>query len=78
MVWGSNRIDQVDIVAVLGGQDPLLTVLEIAMTLRLTAQTVRAWVKDGRLPALKLGRRLRGRRSDLEAFLDGSWSRLAP
>jgi excisionase family DNA binding protein len=48
------------------------------MTFRLGAQTVRAWIKDGQLPALKLGRRLRIRRSDLETFLDGSWSRPAP
>ncbi len=49
-----------------------LTVLEIATVLRVNPQTVRNWIRHGALPAVKLGRCVRIRRSDLETYLEAS------
>lgn len=49
---------------------PFLTVRDIATTLRLNPQTVRNWIACGSLPALKVGRSVRIRRVDFEAFLE--------
>ena len=46
-----------------------LTVAEVAETLRLNQQTVRNWIDQGRLPALRIGRRVRIKRSDFERIL---------
>lgn len=47
-----------------------LTVAEVAELLRLNQQTVRDWVDDRTLPGVRVGpRRVRIRRSDLDAFL---------
>ena len=43
---------------------------EVAELLKLNQQTVRNWIDQGSLPALKVGRRVRIRRSDLERMLD--------
>ena len=40
--------------------------------LRLNQQTVRNWIDQGRLPALRVGRRVRIRRSDLDRVLEES------
>ena len=40
--------------------------------LKLNQQTVRNWIDQGRLPALRVGRRVRIRRSDLERVLEES------
>ncbi len=50
--------------------DEFLTVAEVAELLKLNQQTVRNWIDQGSLPALKVGRRVRIRRSDLERVLD--------
>src|SRR4051794_5944261 len=51
-------------------QDTFLTVAEIAEQLKLNPQTVRNWIDQQRLPAVRVGpRRVRVRQSDLEAFL---------
>jgi excisionase family DNA binding protein len=50
--------------------DELLEVPEIARYLKVSDVTVYRWCKQGRLPALKLGRHWRVRRSALEAFLE--------
>jgi excisionase family DNA binding protein len=49
----------------------LMTVLEVAETTKVRVETVRRWIKDGKLPAHRTGRRggFRVRRGDLEAFL---------
>ena len=53
--------------------DEFLTVAEVAELLKLNQQTVRNWIDQGSLPALKVGRRVRIRRSDLERVLqDGA------
>jgi excisionase family DNA binding protein len=49
--------------------DTFLTVAEVAELLKLNQQTVRNWIDQGSLPALRVGRRVRIRRSDLERKL---------
>ncbi len=51
-----------------------LTVAEVAHTLKLNQQTVRNWIDQGRLPALRVGRRVRIKRSDFQRILDDSYS----
>src|SRR5437660_12624639 len=50
-------------------EDSFLTVAEVAETLKLNQQTVRNWIDQGSLPALRVGRRVRIRRSDFERVL---------
>ena len=50
--------------------DELLTVAEVAERLKLNQQTVRNWIDEERLPALRIGpRRVRVKAGDLEAFV---------
>lgn len=49
--------------------DEYLTVKEIADGLKLNPQTVRNWIDLGRLPAVRVGRRVRVRRAELDRFL---------
>ena len=51
-------------------EDSFLTVAEVAATLKLNQQTVRNWIDQGSLPALRVGRRVRIRRSDFQRLLD--------
>lgn len=51
-------------------EDTFLTVAEVAEMLKLNQQTVRNWIDQGSLPALRVGRRVRIRSSDLERLLD--------
>ncbi len=53
--------------------DAYLTVAEVAHTLRLNQQTVRNWIDQGRLPALRIGRRVRIKRSDFERIVDANY-----
>src|SRR5947209_8599682 len=50
--------------------DSFLTVAEVAETLKLNQQTVRNWIDQGSLPALRVGRRVRIRRSDFERLIE--------
>jgi excisionase family DNA binding protein len=50
--------------------DTFLTVAEVAATLKLNQQTVRNWIDQGSLPAVRVGRRVRIRRSDFLRLLD--------
>ena len=54
--------------------DAFLTVADVAEMLKLNQQTVRNWIDQGLLPALKVGRRVRIKRSDLERVLERSYS----
>jgi excisionase family DNA binding protein len=47
----------------------LLTVPEAAALLRLKPSTIRAWVCQRRIPFVKVGRLVRIRRSDAEAYI---------
>jgi excisionase family DNA binding protein len=53
-----------------GIEESFLTVAEVATMLKLNQQTVRNWIDQGSLPALRVGRRVRIRRSDLERVLE--------
>jgi excisionase family DNA binding protein len=46
--------------------DEFLTVNEIAEHLRLNQQTVRNWIDQGQLRAVRVGRRVRVRRADFD------------
>ena len=54
--------------------DSFLTVADVAETLKLNQQTVRNWIDQGSLPALRVGRRVRIRRSDFERLLSESYT----
>src|SRR5437016_5621415 len=54
--------------------DSFLTVAEVAEMLKLNQQTVRNWIDQGSLPALRVGRRVRIKRSDLERLLDQGYT----
>jgi excisionase family DNA binding protein len=47
----------------------VLTVAQVADILRLNPQTVRNWIDAGTFPAIRIGRRVRIKRDDLEAFV---------
>ena len=51
-------------------EESFLTVAEVAEMLRLNQQTVRNWIDQGSLRALRVGRRVRIKRSDLERVLE--------
>jgi len=55
-------------------EDSFLTVAEVAEMLKLNQQTVRNWIDQGSLPALRVGRRVRIKRSDLERVLADGYS----
>lgn len=60
-------------------EEEFLTVADVASLLKLNQQTVRNWIEQGRLPALRVGRRVRVRRSDLEVMVEqGSTSTRPP
>jgi len=55
--------------------DEFLTVAEVAEMLKLNQQTVRNWIDQRVLPAIRVGRRVRIRRADLDRMLaEGSTS----
>ncbi|HWF51565.1 MAG TPA: helix-turn-helix domain-containing protein [Solirubrobacteraceae bacterium] len=62
--------DQVD--------EQYLTVAEVAELLRLNQQTVRNWIDQGSLPALRVGRRVRIKRSDFERLVSDGYSAGSP
>jgi excisionase family DNA binding protein len=51
-----------------------LTVAEVADVLKLNQQTVRNWIDQGSLPALRVGRRVRIKRSDFERLLANGYN----
>lgn len=55
-------------------EESYLTVAEVAELLKLNQQTVRNWIDQGSLPALRVGRRVRIKRSDLERVLEEGYS----
>ncbi|HWD76410.1 MAG TPA: helix-turn-helix domain-containing protein [Solirubrobacteraceae bacterium] len=55
-------------------EEEFLTVAEVAETLKLNQQTVRNWIDQGSLPALRVGRRVRIKRSDFQRILDQGYS----
>jgi excisionase family DNA binding protein len=55
-------------------EDSFLTVAEEAETLQLKKQTVRNWIDQGSLPAVRVGRRVRIRRSDFDRLLEQGYT----
>ncbi|HAH08825.1 MAG TPA: DNA-binding protein [Alphaproteobacteria bacterium] len=49
---------------------PLLTVHETAQTLKVKESTVRTWIRDKKLRAIKFGREWRVAHIDLEKFVN--------
>src|SRR5215472_6921681 len=50
-------------------EEAFLTVAEVAELLKLNQQTVRNWIDQGSMPAIRIGRRVRIKKSDLERVL---------
>lgn len=50
-----------------------MTVAEVAALLRLNQQSVRNWLDDKKLPHLRVGRRVRILRSDLERLIESGY-----
>lgn len=48
---------------------PMLTIHEVADLLKMKEATVRTWINDGSLRAVKFGRDWRVAQKDLEAFV---------
>jgi len=48
---------------------PLLTVPEVAAEFQVTAQTIRNWIDQGILPAVRVGRGYRIRRADVDELM---------
>jgi excisionase family DNA binding protein len=61
-----------------GPDETYLTVAEVAALLKLNQQTVRNWIDQGSLPALRVGRRVRIKRSDLDQVLEDGYRGSAP
>ena len=55
-------------------EETYLTVAEVAEKLKLNQQTVRNWIDQGSLPALRVGRRVRIKQSDFDRIVDESYS----
>jgi excisionase family DNA binding protein len=51
-------------------QDALLNVKQVAEYLQLKESTIYSWAQDGKVPAIKIGRTWRFRRSDLDMWLE--------
>ncbi len=59
-------------------QPKLFTTAEAAAILNVSLKTLNGWLKDGRLPYIKLGdggRLTRIRERDLEAFIDSGYQK---
>lgn len=51
-------------------ENEILTIEEVAAYLRLTPQTIYKWAQEKRIPAAKLGKEWRFRRSIIDRWLD--------
>jgi excisionase family DNA binding protein len=54
--------------------DELPTVAEIAAELKMNQQTIRNGIDSSYLPAIRIGRRVRVKRSDFDALLESSYT----
>ena len=53
-----------------GGGHDILTLEEVASYLRLTPQTIYKWAQEKKIPAAKLGKEWRFRKSIIDRWLD--------
>jgi excisionase family DNA binding protein len=49
--------------------EPLLTVAEVAATMRVSNMTIYRLIKSGQLPAIRVGKNFRIRESDMNRYL---------
>jgi excisionase family DNA binding protein len=56
----------------------ILTIEEVAAYLRLTPQTIYRWAQEKRIPAVKLGKEWRFRRSVIDRWFDDQLSGGSP
>ncbi len=55
--------------------DEFLTVAEVAELLKLNPQTIRNWIDNGQLPAVRVGqRRVRIKRTDLDRLIEEGYT----
>jgi excisionase family DNA binding protein len=57
-------------------EDEFLTVAEVAAILKLNQQTIRNWILHSRLPSVRVGRRVRVLRRDLDQLIADAVSRV--
>jgi excisionase family DNA binding protein len=60
------------------GTQTLLTVAEVADELRMNQQTIRNWIDAGTLPSVRIGRRVRIKRSDLDQLVESGYQAAHP
>lgn len=48
----------------------MMTVNEVVAYLKLAKSTVQQWCREGKLPAVKVGKQYRFRRADLDAWFE--------
>jgi excisionase family DNA binding protein len=53
-----------------GGEMTLLRVEDLEQDSRISRHTWRAWIRQGRLPVIRAGRRIRVEEAEYRAFLD--------
>ncbi len=58
--------------------ESFLTVAEVAGLLKINQQTVRNWIDQGSLPAVRVGRRVRIKQSDLDRIVAAGYRGGAP
>ncbi len=51
--------------------DRLLTLYEVRTYLRVSMVSIYSWVRDGKLPAIRVGKDWRVKQSDLDAWMEG-------
>ena len=49
----------------------MFSLSEVASIIGVTHRTLQSWVKDGKLPAVKVGAKWRVKESDLQRIIDG-------
>jgi excisionase family DNA binding protein len=59
-------------------EESFLTVAEVAALLKLNQQTVRNWIDAGSLPAIRVGRRVRIKQSDLNRIIESGYRGTPP
>jgi len=52
-------------------QNELMTIKEVADFLRISTISAYSWVRDGKLPAIRIGKEWRVRSRDLDEWLEG-------
>jgi excisionase family DNA binding protein len=59
-------------------EEEFITTEEVASEFKLTSQTIRNWIKSGRIPAVRVGHVFRIRRGDIDELLTGQHGTTAP